>query len=247
MSFSEAISLSANIRWIKRQFDFLRIDVQSVNEYFDRTKAEREWFGLYKTPFALPLEWLCSGEAGWKEFHSRIRQQYPIQYFFREWLFSLDNPVVYAFSKFLKWPLRDLKYNVRNVIKPCFPRWRKSAPRHVFTDGTHLIVESNFALILDFYYEEVINAYIDWSADETYKKFYEELVANVKWIEDERKKIEELSTEALSRSLKNKILKEGKVDYDETYTDYLRLEQHKKQKETEILKWMIDNRDFFWT
>ena len=72
MSFSEAISLSANIRWIKRQFDFLRIDVQSVNEYFDRTKAEREWFGLYKTPFALPLEWLCSGEAGWKEFHSRI-------------------------------------------------------------------------------------------------------------------------------------------------------------------------------
>jgi len=170
-----------------------------------------------------------------------------IWYLFRKQFFGLNNPAVRAFFKFIKWPCCDLIHHVKTFIDPCFPRWRKTAPRHIYTDGTHLIVESNLAFILDFYYEEIVTGHADWFGDNVYKKFYEELIANVNWIENERKEIEKLSTEALTKVLKSSIFSDNSIDYNKAYADHNRLEQHKQQKETEILKWVVDNRDFFCT
>ena len=136
---------------------------------------------------------------------------------------------------------------IRNFIKPCFPRWRNVLPRHKYGDITYVMVESNFALICDFYHEEVVKGWVDWTSDDVHKKFYTELVAAVHWIETERKKVEDLTEEALTKAVKNKIKVNGKLDYHSTYADVDRFEKHKAEKETEILKWFVDNREFFWT
>lgn len=226
----------------------LYMKVNSVDEFFNLPKKEREWYGLYKKPFFLPIEFLGSGdEKGWNCFYDEIRREYPVQYFFRDWLFSMDNPIIFVYKKFISWPLRDLKYNIRRFIKPCFPRWRKVLPRHQYGDITEIVVESNFALICDFYHEEVVDGVVDWTSDDVHKKFYTELVAAVHWIETERKKVDGLIDEALTKAIGNKIKVDGKFDYKSTYADHDRLENHKNEKETEILKWFIDNKKFFWT
>lgn len=252
MSFSKAIKLpddESPKKW-HNSFKIPKIPyirVKTVDEYFALPKKEREWHGLYKVPFSLPLEWLSDEKHGWDAFYKQIKSEYPVQYFFRKWLPSLDNPLVFAFYKFIGWPLRESKYAIRLFFNPCFPRWRKVAPRHKYTDVVELVTASNFALIVDFYREEVVDGHVDWSADELHKKFYTELVAAVNWIEEERVKVEKMTDEALSKSVKNKVTKDGKFDYNATYADFDRLEEHKKQKDTEILKWFIDNREFFWT
>ena len=251
MSFSKAIKLPDDDKPSKSWFKIPRIpysDARSVDQYFALPKNEREWHGLYKSPSSLPLEWFGGdGEKGWEAFRKQIKIEYPIQYFFRNWLPSMDNPLIFAYHKFVGWPLRDSKYAFKLFFRPQFPRWRKVAPRHQYTDVTELIVESNFALIVDFYKEEVVDGWVDWSAGEDHKKFYTELIAAVNWIEEERKKVDRLIEEALTKSFENRVLKDGKFDYKSTYADHDRLEQHKKQKDTEILVWFVNNREFFWT
>jgi hypothetical protein len=224
------------------------INVKSVDDYFSLPKNEREYFGLYKKPFMLPWEHIGIGvEKGWDHFYDHIRKEYPIQYFIREWIPSMDNPLIYAYKKYISCPIREMKYTLSNFISPCFPRWRKVLPRHKYSDIANVMVESNLALICDFYHEEVIDGNIDWGHNEEHKKFYTELVENVNWIEHERHKIDRMMREALTEAVKNKIKKNEKNDYFETYADYNNLEKHKIDKETEIIKWFIDNRDFFWT
>lgn len=238
---TKAIKLSDDFKSNRQWFNFKipYVGVNSVDEYFTLPKKEREWFGLYKKPFSLPLDFFnIADDRGWDYFYASIRKEYPIQYFIREWIPSLDNPLIFVYKKYISWPIRDLKYAISNFISPCFLRWRNVLPRHKYSDITNLVVESNFALICDFYHEEVVDGCVDWSDNDEHKKFYTELVAAVHWIEHERKKIDEFIEEALIKAVKNKI---------KTYADHDRLEKHKTEKETEILKWFIDNRDFFWT
>jgi hypothetical protein len=252
-SFTKALNIPADFESSKKWFNFKipkpsYIKVDSVDEYFSLSKKEREWCGLYRKPWALPSELFnFNDEKGWGFFYDEIKKQYPIQYFFREWLISTDNPLVFAFKRYIQWPIRELRYSVRLFFNPCFPRWRKVLPRHKYSDITEMVTESNFALICDFYHEEVINGFVDWESHDNHKKFYDELVTNVTWIEVERIKIDKLAEEALSKAVKNKIKTNGEFDFHATYEDHDRLEKHKSEKETEILKWFIENREFFWT
>ena len=251
MKISKAIKLFDDSKLSGKWFNFNKIPyvkVDSVDEYFNLSKGEREWCGLYRKPYALPWEFPSSeDEKGWNYFYESLRKEYPIQYFIREWIPSLDNPLLFAYKKYVSWPIHGIKYAISNFISPCFPRWRKVLPRHKYSDITELVVESNLALICDFYHEEVVDGCVDWSDNDEHKKFYTELVANVHWIEHERNKIDKMKDEALTKAVNNRIKTNGEFDYAKTYADHDRLEKHKTEKETEILKWFIDNRDFFWT
>ncbi len=227
---------------------YVQSSVSSVEEYFNLPLSEREWHGFYRKPRSLPIEWLSPDLIGWNAFHEEISKQYPIQYFFREYLTSTDNPVVFCFKKWLSWPLRDFKYAVKLFFKPRFPRWRKVLPRHKYSDMTQTVVEANFAMLLDFYYEEVVDGFVNWESDDVHKTFFDKLKEHVNWIEKERKEQDTLMSEALSSASQNKVYTaEKRLDYHKTYEEYNRLEQQIKDKETEILQWMINNRDFFWT
>ena len=226
--------------------------VDSVNEYFSLPKEKREIFGLYKTPFALPLDLNyfikdTKDTKGWTFFYNEIKKHYPIQWFFRHWLLSYGNPI-YAFFKKISYKAFDLKWKVKNYLKPNYPRWRKSLKRHEYKDICSLIEDSNFNLILDFYYGEVVDGWVDWQADEQHKKFYTELLENVRWIEKEKLQKEKEYSKALSYATDNPIFdNKGKLDYISTYRHVHFIEDSLKNKTTEILKWFCENRHFFWT
>jgi len=222
---------------------YLPVKVNSVEEYFALPKQDREVHGFYRIPYALPWERFQSTETGWDAFYKKIKKEYPVQYFFRHWLPSLDNPIVSIFKRYVSWPLNDLKYNIIRWIKPVHPRWRKSLPRHKYADISHLIVESNFALICDFYHEEVVSGWVDWESDEPHKTFYNKLVEYVNWIEKERSKIEDSYWEAMDISGKNV----EPTSYSIKYAEPNKIETLRLSKETEILTWFINNRGFFWS
>lgn len=228
----------------------LTISCNSVDKYFQLPKSEREYKGLYKVPYALPTEFLSCGkiEKGWTTFYEKIKAEYPIQYFFRVWLFSYDNPV-YSFLKHkIICPIDAFKHNTKRCFKPCHPRWRKVLPRHQYSDITELIVSSNFALICDFYHEEVENGWVDWSSDEKHKQFYKELKSYVKWIEEDRTALQDKIDKTLDKAIKNrKYKKDGTLDYNATYLKVEALEQEYERRESEVLTWLITNRKFFWT
>ncbi len=91
------------------------IKVNSVEEFFSLNIKNREFFGFYLKPEALPWEQMIETEEnGWDFFYKEIKKQYPIQYFLREWIFSLNNPVVSFFKKKIIWPIQELKYDLFN-------------------------------------------------------------------------------------------------------------------------------------
>lgn len=236
----------------KSRFNFLKlphIKINSVDEYFSLPKSEREKFGLYLLPFALPFTFFNADKKtkGWKDFYSQLKKEYPIQYFFRQWLTSYENPVYAFINSKIIWSAKDLKWKIVRYFNPFYPRWRKVLPRHKYSDITELVVDSNFALICDFYYEEVKEGLVDWKSDDTHKKFHKELLSVIKWIEVDREKHINRIDKALTFAIKNPINKKGKLDYNQTYKTHNKLEDELKNKDTKILTWFIEQREFFWT
>jgi hypothetical protein len=236
----------------KSKFNFLKlphIKINSVDEYFSLPKKEREKFGFYLLPLSLPFTFFNRDNKtkGWKDFYAQLKKEYPVQYFFRHWLVSYENPVYSFVNSKILWPLKDLKWKIVRHFNPCYPRWREVLPKHKYIDIVELVVESNFALIRDFYYEEVEKGFVDWKADDKHKKFHKELLNAIKWIETERKLHLDKADDALSHATKTPIEKKGKFDYKATYKTYNKLEEELKNKDTKILTWFIENREFFWT
>jgi len=221
------------------------VDVKSVEEYFSLPKEKREKYGLYLMPFSLPLEideMASGGETSFKRFYKEIRRCYPIQWFFREYLFDVDNPVYYWawFKPYHR--MRDTYHNIRRFIRPEHPRFRKVYRRYEYRDLVEVIPETLFAMIQDFWYEEVLNGYVDWHSDESHQEVYDFLKNAVEWTEKIRPEIDKKIREEYS-AVKNK---RGKT-YDEKYGEINRLEKLIFDKETEILKKLLDYRERMWT
>lgn len=244
MIFFKNIKLPSdfNKRWVN-YLQIPTIDVRTVEQYFSLPKSQREYFGMYKTPFALPSEMFDKTIEGWDTFYFKIRQEYPIQYFFRYWLLSLDNPLCLFFSRYIIWPLAGFKRSVNLWFNPIHPRWRASLPRHKYCDVTELVVISNFALIQDFYWEEVVDGFVDWTADEPHRAFHSKLVTYIQWIEHDIPKLKEQLTQSISNASSTPL--EG--GYYEKYKESISIEKEIQDRETEILIWFAENRGFFWS
>jgi hypothetical protein len=226
------------------------VRISSVEQYFELPKKDREYKGFYCLPFALPSKLFRNhnNEKTWEDFFEQIKAQYPIQYFFRQYLPSLNNPFVYNYYKYIGWKLRDFKYACKLFFNPLFPRWRKILPRHKYSDVSELVVESNFSLILDFYYEEVVDGFVDWEANTKHKKFLKEIKEAVHWIESERHQKNNVSDKILTKVTNNpKYDKKGKFLYKETYQEHNDLEQEIFNKNTKIINWFVKNRQMFWS
>ena len=221
-------------------------NVSTVKEYIELPQALRESkYGFYLIPFALQftIDGFFPGRVTeWDKFYSYVKTEYPFQWFFRHYLTSWDNPIA-KHLKLIGMRLSDTKYRAKRFIKPLFPRWRKSCQRHEYTDIQELVVNSNLALILDFWYQEVVDGCVNWTSDENHRTFYKELKDNVKYIETGKKILEEKSSKELSIASKKK----GKKSYEERYGKYNKLEQELRDNDTHILSWFIENRGYFWT
>jgi hypothetical protein len=223
------------------------IEVSSVDEYFALPKSARELYGLYRKPFALPIDrpsFLVgnkSKQKGWNAWEKEIKRLYPVQWFVREWCFSWENPV-YSFFKGLYFDYREKKYAVKRFIKPFYPRFRKSMPRHQYTDVSEALRKVNFALLLDFWYDEMVDGIVDWNDNNAHKDFFKRVKAAVKYIELERPALEKKSDATLTSATDKK-----KGTYEQRYAKHNAIEAKIAQKDTDLLVWMMQQREMFWT
>ncbi len=229
-----------------KQWHVPYVNVRGVDAYFSLPKNQREMYGLYRKPWSLPLERMgCvefSNDKGWESFYKSIKELYPVQWFIREWLLSFDNPI-YSFIKLRCMKFDDLWWNTKRFFKPSCPRWRASYKRYQYKDMPAVIVDSNFALVLDFWHEEIPKGHTDWQADELHKEFYSWLESAVLYVGFKRKELEELGAEALRTASDKK----GKLGYKERYGEYNKLENELEETDAKFLYGVIKYRGFFWT
>ena len=217
---------------------FPYVKVKSATEYFNLPKEKREKFGFYLKPFSLPSKLFSKSDDGWEVFEERIRREYPVQGWIREWFLSLDNPV-YSFFGHLKSNLRKARLSVKHTFCPAHPRFRKEYPRHIWRDLSEAMVDINLALILDFWYEEIIDGHVDWTY---HPEFYEWIKGAVHYIEVVRPDIED----QISKAFKD-VKTFADMTYNEKYKKIDNLEAELYRLDTKIIKEMIENRVYFWT
>jgi hypothetical protein len=235
LSFKEKISQK-----IYNAFPYAK--ARTVEAYFALPKNERERFGFYLNPVSLPCPFNDDTVQGWEHFDMEIRKRYPIQGWFREWFLSIDNPVYWFFYRLSK-NIRGIKNNVRRFIKPCHPRFRKVYPRHKWHDLKEVIEDINFALIQDFYYEEISKDFVNWNSTDEHKAFRAWIEDAIFWIE----KAEPQAQKDLDAAYENVDKKNKSLSYEQKYAEVNRIERTIEETNTRILKEMIEHRGFFWT
>jgi len=218
---------------------FPYVHVQTVDAYFELPKDKREKKGIYLKPISLPID-LDDMNCGWSDWSKRVRKEYPVQGFIREYLFDYDNPVYWGVVK-TKDAIRHGYYNVKRFIKPCAPRFRKAWKRHQYIDICDAIEYCNLALLLDFWEEEVVDGHVDWQSDEKHIKFYDELKASMIW--EKYDKPHTLSE--IDKAYDDVSNRTG--PFDVKYAEVNRLEELVRDGDTKVLHFMIDNRACFWT
>jgi hypothetical protein len=219
------------------------INVQDVDEYFNLPREKRTKLGLYLVPYTLPFEMFSrNNQKGWDGWEAGIRKEFPIQWFVREWCFSCDNPL-YLLGVVIHRHLRDAWYNIKRMFKPVAPRFRKAWKRWEYRDIADAIADVNFALIQDFYHEEVESSeFVDWSSSST-SEFFTWLKGAIQWIEIDRKDlIKEIDVQQ-SNAFRDK----SDTPYAEKYRYYNSLNNKLVEEDTKILTEMIKYRDYFWS
>ena len=220
------------------------LNVTSVEDYFKLPKCMRvnKW-GLYLTPRYLPFEGFSPNKkGGWREWEQRIKEEFPVQWFLREWIFSYENPVYSAWSTARR-TVRGFWWKVKILFNPCAPRMRKSWRRWEYKDISEAIVDINFALIQDFWYEEVIGTdFVNWESEITID-FYNWIKSAVRWIEEDRV----LLQRSVSVALDNASSKDGKDEFRAAYKKVEELEEKINSKDEQILTEMIRYRERFWS
>ncbi|RTK95880.1 MAG: hypothetical protein EKK64_05490 [Neisseriaceae bacterium] len=181
------------------------------------------WGVFYKQPNIIRF-----GE----DFSSYLKKEFPIQYRLR------------SSYRRIKWFIKDkysnLKYKVYNFFYPPHPILRKSIPKQ-WVDLVELIVDVNFAIILQFKTE------MDSSSAVFDLKFSEWMGRSVEYIEKERiKKIEEIEKISESVDVGNSFMSNSPKN-TQIFKKIKEIEEEIKQKDSEIIKQMVEYRDYFWT
>lgn len=221
---------------------FPPVFVDSVEEYFNLPKEKREKFGIYLKPFSLPFNPFDKEKCGFAQFKKKIRKEYPIQGWFREWFLSYNNPI-YAFIKHRITDIKDIKYNIKHFFRPAHPRFRKVYPRHTWMDICEAIVKINFAMIQDFWHEEMYpDSIVDWHADQKHQEFYDWIKSAIDYIEIKRPELYAQFNKEMDL-----VDHESEKAYDIKYAKPNKIEKEIFETDKHILKQMIDYKDMFWT
>ncbi len=182
----------------------------------------------YKTPSSLSWD-------DWESWRVNTRQQYPIQYFFRE-----DVSLYFR----IRWRrIKDLKYKIKCFFFPMHQEIRKAIPRE-WVDVCSLVVDINFAMILSFK-KEADASWVNWDGTEEHRKFKNWLDAAADWIQKSRPELEKQKDNAYPPLGPFKD-QSGKT-YDELYGEVNRIEKLINDTDSNIIKQMIDYRDYMWT
>ena len=188
----------------------------------------------YKKPHS--LEWNPHDDTvGWTAWEKETKKNYPIQYFFRE--------EVTTFFR-VKWMrLQEFKYQVKCFFFPKHQELRKAIPR-TWVDITNLVVDLNFAMILSFK-KEADESFIDWDGTPEHRKFKNWLDPAAHWITEGRPNCE-AQRDALYPPHPLPPEMKG-LTYEQLYGSLNAVEKLIDETDTNILKQMIEYREYMWT
>lgn len=171
----------------------------------------------------------------WEDWREKMKKNYPLQYFLREFIGD--------FGYSCKRAYRDTKYAIKCFFKPYHSDIRKAVPRQ-WADVSHLIVEVNFAMILSFK-KEADESCVDWDGTEKHREFKDWLDSAANWIQEGRPNLKKQAENAYPPHPLPEHLR-GK-SYDELYGEVNRIEELIDATDVNILKQMIDYREYMWT
>lgn len=185
---------------------------------------------LYSVPYAATLD-------EWSKWRSKIKKEYPIQYFIRESLGS----VAYSFAQ----TCRTTRYRIRTFLFPENKLIRATIPVRG-SDLTDIVLNMNLAAILQFK-EEADKSLVDWDSDAEQKEFKAWLDTTAAWIKEGRDKM----TQELNNAYPNITIYDlGKLTPDnikELYSEVNRIEQVIAQTNEAILLQLVKYREHLWT
>jgi len=188
----------------------------------------------YKKPRS--LEWNPHDDTvGWSAWEKQTKKDYPIQYFFRE-------DVCLYFS--IMWRrIKDFKYNIKCFFFPKHQEIRKAIPR-TWMDLCDLVVDLNFAMILSFK-KEADESFVNWDGTPQHREFKNWLDSAAHWIKEGRPNCEAQRaachpTYPLPPEMKD-------FTYEQLYGNINQIEKLISETDSNILKQMIDYREYMWT
>lgn len=188
----------------------------------------------YKKPFS--LEWNPHDDTvGWRAWEKETKKNYPIQYFFREDV-RLEFSIIWR-------RIKDFKYKIKCFFFPYHQELRKAIP-NTWADVSSLVVDLNFAMILSFK-KEADASWVDWDGTEEHRKFKNWLDSSVKWIQEGRLNLEKLRDNAYPPYPLPDRMKDW--NYERLYSEVNRIEKLINDTDSNIIKQMIDYRDYMWT
>lgn len=196
--------------------------------YNNKTTLEYKYGFWYEHPRSLTME-------GWTEWETNVKKNHPVQYFVREFA----NDTRYT----LRGWYRKVKNGVRWVFNPCHQDLRKAIPRS-WSDISDLIVDVNFAMILSFK-KEADESHVDWDGTEKHREFKNWLDSAAHWITVGRPNCQ-AQADALYPEYPLSDLQKGK-SYEELYGELNKIEKLIEETNSNIIKQMVDNREYFWT
>jgi hypothetical protein len=196
------------------------------NRLYSDIKMKKDLW--YKTPHALSWD-------DWESWRVNVRQQYPVQYFFRE-------DVRLYFS--IMWRrIEDFKYKIQCFFFPKHQEIRKAIPR-TWADITSLVVDVNFAMILSFK-KEADESFVNWDGTPQHRQFKNWLDSSAHWITVGKPNCESQAN-TLHPSHPLTDLQKSK-SYEELYGELNKMEKLISETDSNILKQMIDYREYMWT
>lgn len=181
-----------------------------------------------------------------------------------DFIFKITNGRTNTLFSLLPWGVRNWYYDhIKPIFRPQHKRLRKAIPK-TWSDITSLIVNVNFEFIKSFYEDEFSHGTVNWNATEPHQKFAAWLTDAYLYITVNRPDMVKAQDaaypelppidqmfEPVKETDNDKIKMYRMVDseksYLELYGEVDRLETLINEKDTQILKEMIDYRDFFWT
>jgi len=209
------------------------VRAQSVEDYFNLPKKQRECFGIYRRPSSMLM-----GE--WDKFEERILKEYPIQAYIREKVWG-------DYISPLGYKIKNIKYSIRNFIRPNHIRYRMSYLRHEYKEVDSIIEDGILALFRDFWYEECWpKTIVDWQGDEEHKRIYNWMKETIDSIESKIPALQKKLEQAY-KNVSNPLYTNDNQSYNEKYKDVIRIEKEIEDLTTKILHEIIDNRHYLWT
>lgn len=161
----------------------------------------------------------------------------------------------------LPYSWKDNWWKFKSIFSPQHKKVRKAFPR-TWADTTELIRVLNFAMLTEFYEDEFLDGWVDWDSDESHREFKSWLTASYHYITVERPDLEKRYWDAMPNDnffdqfektvdaygqVVYKTKGDPKQCYNEKYGKADKIEQEILEKDTSILKEMVEKRDRFWT